>query len=193
MRDSLAHRGPDDAGLWMSPADGVTLGSRRLAILDLSPRGHQPMQDASATFTIVFNGEIYNYAELRKELQVAYSFQSRSDTEVLLAAYSFWGPDFVHRLNGMFAFAIWDSKHRHLFAARDRFGEKPFYYYRRPSLFLFASEIKAILASGMVLPEPHLQSIYRFLAYRETDASQDTFFKNILALPPAHTLLYSPS
>ena len=193
MRDSLAHRGPDDAGLWMSRADGVTLGSRRLAILDLSPRGHQPMQDASGTLTIVFNGEIYNYAELRKELQVAYPFQSRSDTEVLLAAYSCWGPDFVHRLNGMFAFAIWDSKRRHLFAARDRFGEKPFYCYRRPSLFLFASEIKAILASGMVVPEPHLQSIYKFLAYRETDTSQETFFKNILALPPAHTLLYSPS
>jgi len=192
MRDTLAHRGPDDAGHWISPADGVTLGSRRLAILDLSPLGHQPMQDASGTLTIVFNGEIYNYAELRHELQMAYRFQSRSDTEVLLAAYSCWGPDCVQRLNGMFAFAIWDSKRRHLFAARDRFGEKPFYYHRRPSLFLFASEIKAILSSGMVVPEPNLQAIYRFLAYRETDAAQDTFFKGILALPAAHTLFYSP-
>lgn len=192
MRDALAHRGPDDAGLWISPADGVTLGSRRLAILDLSPRGYQPMLDTTGTLTIVFNGEIYNCVELRKELRIAYSFQSRSDTEVLLAAYSCWGPEFVQRLNGMFAFAIWDSKRRQLFAARDRFGEKPFYYFRRPSLLLFASEIKSILASGMVNPEPHLPSIYRFLAYRETDASEETFFKDILALPPAHTLLYVP-
>jgi asparagine synthase (glutamine-hydrolysing) len=139
MRDSLAHRGPDDAGLWVSPRDGVTLGSRRLAILDLSPHGHQPMQDPTKTLTIAFNGEIYNYRELRKDLERTYSFQSNSDTEVLLAAYANWGPDFLHQLNGMFAFAIWDSKKQCLFAARDRFGEKPFYYVHRPSTFLFQS------------------------------------------------------
>jgi asparagine synthase (glutamine-hydrolysing) len=192
MRDSLAHRGPDDAGLWISPLDGVTLGSRRLAILDLSPRGHQPMQDSTKTLTIAFNGEIYNHKELRKDLQRTYSFQSHSDTEVLLAAYSHWGPDLLQRLNGMFSFAIWDSKNNHLFAARDRFGEKPFYYFRRSSLLLFASEIKALLASGMVAPEPNLKAIYRFLAYRETDAAEETFFKDILALLPGHALLYSP-
>ena len=192
MRDSLAHRGPDDAGLWLSHADGVTLGSRRLAILDLSPRGHQPMQSSSGSLTVVFNGEIYNSVELRQELQKTYAFRSQTDTEVLLAAYSQWGPDFLHLLNGMFAFALWDSKKHCLFAARDRFGEKPFYYYCRPSLFLFASETKAILASGMVTPEPNLPSIYRFLAYRETDAGEETFLKNIVALRPAHALLYSP-
>jgi len=192
MRDSLAHRGPDDAGLWLSRADGVTLGSRRLAILDLSLRGHQPMQNASGTLTVVFNGEIYNCVELRQELRKTYEFRSQADTEVLLAAYSLWGPDFLHLLNGMFAFALWDSKKHCLLAARDRFGEKPFYYFRRPSLFLFASEIKAILASGMVTPEPSLPSIYRFLTYRETDAGEETLLKNIVALRPAHALLYFP-
>jgi len=192
MRDSLAHRGPDDAGLWLSRVDGVALGSRRLAILDLSPRGHQPMQNASGTLTVVFNGEIYNCVELRQELRKTYEFRSQADTEVLLAAYSLWGPDFLHLLNGMFAFALWDSKKHCLFAARDRFGEKPFYYFRRPSLFLFASEIKAILASGMVTPEPSLPSIYRFLAYRETDSGEETLLKNIVALRPAHALLYFP-
>lgn len=170
----------------------MTLGSRRLAILDLSPRGHMPMQDASGTLTVVFNGEIYNFLELRRELQKVYPFRSQTDTEVLLAAYSTWGPDFLHLLDGMFAFAIWDSRKHCLFAARDRFGEKPFYYFRHPSVFLFASEIKALLASGMVRPEPNLSSIYRFLAYRETDATEESFFKDILALAPAHALLYSP-
>jgi asparagine synthase (glutamine-hydrolysing) len=193
MRDSLAHRGPDDAGLWVSPRDGVTLGSRRLAILDLSPHGHQPMQDPTKTLTIAFNGEIYNYRELRKDLERTYSFQSNSDTEVLLAAYANWGPDFLHQLNGMFAFAIWDSKKQCLFAARDRFGEKPFYYVHRPSTFLFGSEIKALLASGLLAPEPNLAAIYRFLAYRETDAADETFFKEIYALAPGYGLLYSPS
>lgn len=193
MRDTLEHRGPDDAGLWQSHANGVTLGSRRLAILDLSSRGHQPMHDAGGTLTIAFNGEIYNCVELRRELQSFYSFRSHTDTEVLLAGYSHWGPDFVHRLNGMFAFAIWDSRQKILFAARDRFGEKPFYYHRAPSLLLFASEIKAILASGMVAAEPNPPALFRFLAYRETDESEVTFFKNIVALPPAHTLHYSPA
>ena len=193
MRDSLAHRGPDDAGLWRSTADGVTLGSRRLAILDLSPRGRQPMHDPTNTYTIVFNGEIYNFKELRKELCQTLSFRSSSDTEVLLAAYSAWGIDCLQMLNGMFAFAIWDSKERVLFAARDRFGEKPFYYFRRPSLFLFASEMKALLASEMVSPEPNISAIYRFLAFRETDANQETFLKDVFSLPPAHALLYSPA
>jgi len=192
MRDSLVHRGPDDAGLWTSPADGVTLGSRRLAILDLSPRGHQPMQDPSGNLTIVLNGEIYNCVELRSELQQHYAFRSQTDTEVLLAAYLVWGTDCLPRLNGMFGFAIWDNRKRCLFAARDRFGEKPFYYFHQPSLLLFASEMKAILASGIVKAEPHLSAIYRFLVHRETDTSDGTFFKNIRALPAAHALLYSP-
>jgi asparagine synthase (glutamine-hydrolysing) len=193
MRDSLAHRGPDDAGLWRSEQDGVTLGSRRLAILDLSPRGHMPMQDASGDLTITFNGEIYNCLELRHELEKEYAFRSQTDTEVLLAAYSVWGTDCLEHLNGMFAFAIWDNRRKCLFAARDRFGEKPFFYFHDSSVFLFASEIKAILASGMLRSEPNLSSIYRFMAYRETDATEETFFKNIWALRPAHALVYSPA
>lgn len=193
MRDALAHRGPDDAGTWISPSNSVALGSRRLAIQDLSPRGHQPMQDATGSLTVAFNGEIYNFVELRDELEDFYAFRSRTDTEVLLAAYARWGPSFLQRLNGMFAFAIWDEKEQRLFAARDRFGEKPFYYFRRPDLFLFASEMKSILASGFVPAEPNLQSVYRFLAYRETDASEQTLFKDILSLPAGHALVYCPA
>jgi asparagine synthase (glutamine-hydrolysing) len=191
MRDALAHRGPDDAGLWTSATHGVVLGSRRLAIQDLSPRGHQPMQDPTGRFTIVFNGEIYNWLELRKELLNFCDFRSSADTEVLLAAYAHWAEDMLPRLNGMFAFAIWDEKEQKLFAARDRFGEKPFFYCHRPGLLLFASEIKAILASGIIPCEPNLEAIYRFLAYRETDVGEDTLYKGILCLPPAHSLHYS--
>ncbi|HEY1467976.1 MAG TPA: asparagine synthase (glutamine-hydrolyzing) [Candidatus Acidoferrum sp.] len=191
MRDSLLHRGPDDAGLWNSPADGVMLGSRRLAILDRSPRGHQPMRDDTDSFTIAFNGEIYNWLELRDELKT-YPFRSHTDTEVLLAAYARWGTQCLTFLNGMFAFAIWDARQKQLFAARDRFGEKPFYFFRRRGTFLFASEMKALFASGLVPAEPNLATIYRYLAYRETDASGETFFRDIAALPPAHALLYSP-
>lgn len=191
MRDSLLHRGPDDAGLWSSPTDGVMLGSRRLAILDLSPRGHQPMRDHTGNLIIAFNGEIYNWMGLRDELK-SYPFRSRTDTEVLLAAYARWGTECLTFLNGMFAFAIWDAKQKQLFAARDRFGEKPFYYFRRHGTFLFASEMKALFASGLVPAEPNLGSIYRYLAYRETDASAETFFRDVTALEPAHALLYSP-
>lgn len=193
MRDSLEHRGPDDAGLWSSASGEVILGSRRLAIQDLSPRGHQPMQDPTGRFTIVFNGEIYNWLELRKELEGFYEFQSGTDTEVLVAAYARWGSNLLSRLNGMFAFAIWDEKQQRLFAARDRLGEKPFYYYQRPGLFLFGSEIKAILASGLVHPEPNLKAVYRFVAYRESDTGEGTLYKDILSLPPAHSLFYLPA
>jgi asparagine synthase (glutamine-hydrolysing) len=191
MRDTLEHRGPDDAGLWTSRSGAVLIGSRRLAIQDLSPRGHQPMQDSTGRFTIVFNGEIYNWLELRRELESFHNFRSGSDTEVLLASYVRWGADMLPRLNGMFAFAIWDEREQKLFAARDRFGERPFYYHYRPGLFLFASEMKALLASRLVPYEPNLQAIYRFLAYRETDVGEETLFKGIQSLPPSHSLSYS--
>jgi asparagine synthase (glutamine-hydrolysing) len=193
MRDSLVHRGPDDAGVWSSSVDNVMLGSRRLAIFDLSPRGHQPMQDPSGALTIVFNGEIYNWVELRRELQRYYQFHTRTDTEVLLAAYAQWGTHCLDHLNGMFAFAIWDAKQKRLFAARDRFGEKPFYYYHRQDVLLFASETKALLAAGVVPAEPNLGAIYRYIAFRETDASEETFFKDVISLPAGHALAYSPA
>jgi asparagine synthase (glutamine-hydrolysing) len=195
MRDSLAHRGPDDAGMWTSVDGAVVLGSRRLAILDLSPGGHQPMPDTTGTVRVVFNGEIYNYVELREELaQEGYGFRSRTDTEVLLAAYKAWGTDCLARLNGMFAFAIWDEKRKRLFAARDRFGEKPFYYHCRPErgVFLFGSEIKALLMSKLVDARPNNSAVYQFLVLRELDRGAETMFLDILALPPAHALVYSP-
>jgi asparagine synthase (glutamine-hydrolysing) len=194
MRDSIAHRGPDDAGIWESPTGVALLGSRRLSILDLSLSGHQPMENESGALVIAFNGEIYNYVELRRELvQRGCNFHSHSDTEVLLKCYEVWGQECLSRLNGMFAFAIWDERHRELFAARDRFGEKPFYFYHDPnqSLLAFASEIKALIAGGFFLPSPDNSAVYGYLVHREMDAGPETFFKNVRSLPAAHAMSYS--
>src|SRR5712692_4406025 len=133
MRDTMRHRGPDDAGVWWSPDRRVGLAQRRLAIIDLSPGGHQPMTDASGQLWITFNGEIYNYQELRRELQArGHYFRTASDTEVILAAYRTWGTDCLSHLNGMFAFGLYDSATRRVFLARDRAGEKPLFYYHTP-------------------------------------------------------------
>src|SRR5215510_5561078 len=145
MRDSMTHRGPDDAGSYIGP--GIGLGSRRLAILDLSERGHMPMATPDRRFWIVYNGEIYNYQELRQPLQDrGYVFRSNSDTEVLLNAYVAEGPAMLQKLNGMFAFAIWDARDRQLFIARDRLGVKPLFYAFRHGVLHFASEEKALFA-----------------------------------------------
>jgi asparagine synthase (glutamine-hydrolysing) len=142
--DTLIHRGPDDSGTWSSGTD-ITLGHRRLSILDLSPDGRQPMEDATGRFTIVFNGEIYNFLELKEDLVgKGYVFRSQSDTEVILAAYREWGKDCLLKFNGMWAFAIWDSIEKMLFLARDRFGIKPLFYAFVGEQFIFASEMKAI-------------------------------------------------
>lgn len=193
VRDVMIHRGPDDAGVWESADGTVRLGSRRLAIIDLSPAAHQPMLDETGSLVITHNGEIYNYLELRTELErCGHRFRSNSDTEVLLAAYQEWGKDCLDRLNGMFAFAIWDAKRQELFAARDRFGEKPFYYCKPgQEEFLFASEIKSLLATKLIHPRPDLKAIYRYLAHREIDVGEDTLFEGVRALPPAHALAYS--
>src|SRR5262249_45904844 len=128
MRDTMAHRGPDDSGAWVSPDASVALAHRRLAIIDLSPGGHQPMLDGTGTLSITFNGEIYNYRERRDELRGAgHSFRTASDTEVILESYRRWGPAFVSRLNGQFAFGLYDSSTRRLLLARDRAGEKPLF------------------------------------------------------------------
>jgi len=149
MGDALAHRGPDDSGLFEDA--GVAFAFRRLSIIDLSACGHQPMSYADGRYWIVFNGEIYNFAELRRELEAfGHRFVSHSDTEVILAGYAQWGEEVVQRLRGMFAFAIYDRADASLFLARDRFGIKPLYFTTRGSTFLFASELKALLASGMV-------------------------------------------
>ena len=148
-RDTMYHRGPDDEGIFLSQQGNVGFGFRRLAIIDLSPNGHQPMTTPDGRYTIVFNGEIYNYRELKEDLILnsqfsILNFRSNSDTEVLLYLYTEYGPECLNMLRGMFAFAIWDEKEKTLFAARDRFGIKPFYYYFQNGEFIFSSELKAI-------------------------------------------------
>jgi len=194
MRDSISHRGPDDAGIWQSARGNAMLGSRRLSILDLSPSGHQPMEDEASGLVLAFNGEIYNYVELAEELAVAgCRFRSRSDTEVLLKSYEKWGEQCLQRLNGMFAFAIWDESRQELFAARDRFGEKPFYFYLHENndLFAFGSEIKALVAGRFFIPRPDRGAVYDFVASHSLDAGSRTMFENVVALPMACSLRFS--
>ena len=146
MADALRHRGPDDAGAWVDQSAGIALGHRRLSVVDLSPMGHQPMVSRCERYVVVFNGEIYNFRALRKELEaLGYRFRGRSDTEVMLTAFTEWGIEgALPRLNGMFAFAVWDRKERSLCLARDRMGEKPLYYGWMGSTFMFASELKGL-------------------------------------------------
>jgi asparagine synthase (glutamine-hydrolysing) len=165
MTDSLAHRGPDGEGQFI---DGpVGLGHRRLAIIDLSPLGRQPMTTSDGRYTLTFNGEIYNFQDLRSELTLrGHAFMSRSDSEVLLHAFSEWGLGCLRRLNGMFAFAIWDRDSKTLTLARDRFGVKPIYYAEAGDCFLFASEIKGILAHGSLKPELNLAGLAEYLSFQ---------------------------
>lgn len=152
MRDAFPYRGPDDKGSWVHPSKMLALGHRRLSILDPTPAGHQPMRDDDNGLTIVFNGEIYNYLEIKDELRSkGCHFKTGTDTEVILKAFAEWGEDCLNHFNGMFAFAIWQEKKQCLFIARDRLGIKPFYYFENKQGFYFASEIKAIRA---VLSEP---------------------------------------
>ena len=155
MADQLRHRGPDDAGVWVDAAQGVALSHRRLAIIDLSPEGHQPMLSADGRFVMVFNGEIYNFQQLRERLEelghafrlesLNRSFRGASDTEVMLAAFNEWGVEpALDQFNGMFAFAVWDRREETLWLARDRLGEKPLYYGWVNRHFVFASELKAL-------------------------------------------------
>jgi asparagine synthase (glutamine-hydrolysing) len=151
MNEAQRHRGPDGEGAWVSPDGAVALGHRRLSIVDLSEGGHQPMRDEARDLSITFNGEIYNYIEVRARLAArGHRFRSTSDTEVLLAAYAEWGTACLSELNGMFAFALWDGRRRVLFCARDRFGEKPFHYAFTQGTFAFASEVKALALLSFV-------------------------------------------
>ena len=149
MSAAIAHRGPDGEGVWVSPAGQAGLAHRRLSIIDLSPAGAQPMHYLDR-YTMIHNGELYNYPELRGLLQAkGYSFFSRTDTEVIIAAFDHFGTDCLQHFDGMFAFAIWDERTQQLFIARDRFGEKPLFFYHDEQEFLFASEIKALWAAGI--------------------------------------------
>jgi asparagine synthase (glutamine-hydrolysing) len=189
MRDALTHRGPDSAGAWTEAAGRVGLGHRRLAIVDLTATGHQPMIDPATGCVIAFNGEIYNHRELRAELADAHAFRGGSDTEALLAAYVRWGAGCVARLRGMFAFAIWDPRARVLFAARDRAGEKPFYYQRHAGGLRFASELKGLMADAAFPRRVEADALRQFLAHGYVPAP-GCIFAGVNKLPPAHTLTY---
>ena len=166
MRDRIAHRGPDDAGIWWAANRRVWLALRRLAVVDLSPGGHQPMDDRSGRLHLVFNGEIYNHRQLRIELEsLGHVFQSSSDTEVLLEAYAEWGVDCLGRLNGMFAFALYDERKHALVLARDRAGEKPLFYRHGQGRLWFASELKALLEDPTLPRRVDLQALNQYLAY----------------------------
>ncbi|WHZ21024.1 MAG: Asparagine synthetase [glutamine-hydrolyzing] [Nitrospira sp.] len=183
MAKSLLHRGPDDGGVYVDGSVG--LGFRRLSILDLSDAGHQPMVSEDGQYVMVFNGEIFNYIELRSELrQLGYQFRSSGDSEVLLAAYRQWGADCLPKLNGMWAFVIYDRRHRRLFGSRDRFGIKPLYYSRNHDIVLFASEIKALRASGYRQNDINWRIAARFLLEGRLDGHVETFYEGIRQIPP---------
>lgn len=217
--NSIRHRGPDDEGFLLvdtktrdaipcSGDDSVAqiglprieesyqsrfdlfFGYRRLSILDLSPAGHQPMSNVDGSLWIVFNGEIYNYIELRSELQsLGYIFHTQTDTEVILNAYHAWGVDCLNRFNGMWAFALYDKHKNRLFCSRDRFGIKPFYYHFNGIRFLFGSEIKTLLGHSEVPRIPNEKLIYDYLAYGVLDHTDETFYQGIKQLLPAHYLI----
>ena len=191
MADSLAHRGPDDSGEWIRreiPNTGFS--HRRLSIIDLSDAGHQPMSTPDKALTITYNGEIYNYIELRDELlSLGSVFQGNSDTEVLLEAYRHWGTECLSKLNGMFAFAIWDENKKRMFAARDRFGQKPFFYFKNSNLFAFASEMKALFQIPEIPCSPDSDTINSYLSKFDVNRSERTFFENISSLSPANAFI----
>jgi asparagine synthase (glutamine-hydrolysing) len=192
MTDILTHRGPDGEGFWTNSSNTISLGHRRLSIIDLSNNGIQPMPYMDR-YTIVHNGEIYNYVELKEELQKeGYSFRSQTDTEVIAAAYDYWKDECVDYFDGMFAFAIWDEKENELFAARDRFGEKPFFYYLDSGQFIFASEMKALWAAG-IERKANQKMIFNFITIGYVDNPNqpyETFFENINKLPAATCVKY---
>jgi len=186
MTDSIRYRGPDDSGAYVS--ESACLGHRRLSIVDLSPLGHQPMCNETGDVWITYNGEVFNHADLRPDLEAAgHRYQSRSDTETIVHAYEQYGAGCVTRLRGMFAFAIWSEHTQTLFCARDRLGIKPFYYFWNGSLFAFASEIKALLAHPAISASFNEECLAEYLAFGYL-SSEETMFRNIRKLMPGHTL-----
>jgi asparagine synthase (glutamine-hydrolysing) len=197
MVAALGHRGPDGTGLTRLRVEDagtvvdIALGHTRLAILDLSERGAQPMQDGTARVTLTFNGEIYNFSELRAELEGhGARFRSDSDTEVIVEGYRLWGDEVVSRLRGMFAFALWDGERGRLLVGRDRLGIKPLYYVERPGQFMFASEVRALLATGLVPPALDPVALDHYLAY-QTAATPRTLIRSVRMLEPGRILTKS--
>jgi asparagine synthase (glutamine-hydrolysing) len=200
MLQAIEHRGRDDEGVWTSESldDGrrASLGHRRLAIIDTSSAGHQPMLSAADRYVLTFGGELYNYRELRQELLTkGHTFQTQTDTEVLLTAFVEWGKECLPRLNGMFHFAIWDNQTRTLTLARDHVGIKPLYYFYKPATattpaaMIFSSEVKAILASGLVERALDPEALHQFLTFLWAP-DPNTLFQGIKTLPPAHVLTF---
>src|SRR5580698_9922945 len=191
VTNALAHRGPDGEGTWFDPDGQIGLGHRRLSIIDLSPAGAQPMSCLDR-YSVIHNGEIYNYIELRGFLQSkGYSFSSRTDTEIIPAAYDYYGSDCVRHFDGMFAFALWDRREKALLLARDHFGEKPLFLYQDSTQFLFACELKDLWAAGV--PKPiNPPMLYNFITIGYTQNPADpaeTFYKGTSRLP-ARSFLY---
>ena len=183
MTDALAHRGPDDEGHYIDR--NIALGHRRLAVLDLTPAGHQPMSSQDGTIVVVYNGEIYNHLELKAELEaLGYQFRSRTDTEVLLIGYEEWGLDVVERLNGMFAFGLWDGRNRTLYLIRDRYGIKPLYWTKAGNSLIFASEIKAILTHPLVSVRVNPDALTEYFTFQNL-FQYHTLFKGINLLQAA--------
>jgi asparagine synthase (glutamine-hydrolysing) len=187
MAAELDHRGPDGDGAFSAP--GVALGFRRLAIIDLSDSGMQPFASADGELQLLHNGEVYNYRELRHELEAkGHRFRTATDTEVILTAYVEWGEECVRRFNGMWAIALWDARRRRLFCSRDRFGVKPFYYRFEGGRFVFASELKAFRADPGATLRPNPRAVRDFVEQGYLDHTDETFFDGIVPLPPAHSL-----
>ena len=190
MNDKIIHRGPDDEGVYFN--NSIGLGHRRLSIIDLSKQGHQPME-WSDQYVIVYNGEVYNYIEIRNELQKkGYQFKSKTDTEVVLAAYDYWGTECVQQFNGMWSFCIYDKRKNFLFLSRDRYGVKPLYYYTDQNYFYAFSEIKQIL-SIKTKPNVNMNTLADCLILGYVEHTDNTFFEDIHSLTPAHNLIYNIS
>ncbi|NQY08832.1 MAG: asparagine synthase (glutamine-hydrolyzing) [Flavobacteriales bacterium] len=186
MNAALAHRGPDNDGSWFGPE--MALGHRRLSIIDLSDAGNQPMLSSDENLVLVYNGELYNHLQLRKEL-TEYAFKTNSDTEVILAAFIKWGIDCIKKFNGMFSFAIYDKANDELFVTRDRLGIKPLYYYYHNNQLVFSSEIKALLSSGLVPRKLNKDGLIDYLKY-QTVHSPATIIENVKSLKAGHYLVY---
>lgn len=189
MTDTMAHRGPDDAGYWTNPGGNVGLGHRRLAIIDLSSAGHEPMCNEDQTIWLTFNGEIYNFLELKPQLEAkGHRFSSHTDAEVIIHAYEEWGIDCLQRFNGMWAFALWDENRQRLFVSRDRFGIKPLVYYRDKHRFICGSEIKALLADPTMPREIDPTALHHYLTLMDVPVPY-TIYQNIHKLKPGHYIL----
>jgi asparagine synthase (glutamine-hydrolysing) len=188
---AMHHRGPDDAGWYVDAGPpGVSLVNCRLSIIDLSQAGHQPMSNEDGSLWLVYNGEMYNFADLRSELiEQGHVFRSKTDTEVVLHAYEEWGLECLDRFRGMFAFGLWDATQKRLFAARDRLGIKPLLYTQQGDAFLFASELKTLLASGLIEPRLSLQALHHYLSFYSIPTPY-TILQDVWALPPGHYLIY---